>query len=145
MEGRRAPLALYADDWSFFAKLLRRLMSLLRTLREWSEAVGLTVNARKCELLFFHPSDQVRRQMYALSDHNLITMRVLEEGQPVLRPVTWKAGARYLGLHAFRPGPESAFVSCTDELFSAGHAAGHVRSDQQITPAGPACCYRASA
>jgi hypothetical protein len=120
VEGRRVPLALYADDLSLFAKSLRRLMSLLRALREWSEAFGLTVNARKCELLFFHPDGQVRRQVYALSDHNLVTMRALEEGHPVLRPVIWKPRARYLGLHF---GPVSAFVSCTDELYSAGQRA----------------------
>ena len=108
VEGRRVPLALYADDLSLFAMSLRRLMSLLRALREWSEAFGLTVNARKCELLFFHPNERVRRQVYALGAHGVVTMRVVEEGLPVSRPVTWKTRARYLGLHF---GPGSAFIS----------------------------------
>ena len=118
VEGRRVPLALYADDLSLFAVSRRRLMSLLRALREWSEAFGLTVNAKKCELLYFHPSDQVRGQYYGVS--NLVTTRVLEDSVPVDRPVTWKARARYLGLHF---GPNSPFVSCTDELYAAGQRA----------------------
>ncbi|GLC33248.1 hypothetical protein PLESTB_001753600 [Pleodorina starrii] len=118
VEGRRVPLALYADDLSLFAATKRRLMSLLRALREWSEVFGLTVNARKCELLLFHPSDQVRSHFYAIN--GLVTMRVLEDGLPVDRPITWKPRARYLGLHF---GPNSSFASCTDELYVAGQRA----------------------
>ncbi|GLC61571.1 hypothetical protein PLESTB_001771100 [Pleodorina starrii] len=118
VEGRRVPLALYADDLSLFAGTKRRLMSLLRALREWSEAFGLTVNAKKCELLFFYPNDQVRSHFYAITD--LVTMRVTEEGLPVDRPIVWKTRARYLGLHF---GPNSAFASCTDELYAAGRRA----------------------
>ncbi|GLC39508.1 hypothetical protein PLESTM_000905900 [Pleodorina starrii] len=118
VEGRRVPLALYADDLSLFAATKRRLMSLLRALREWSEVFGLTVNARKCELLLFHPSDQVRSHFYAIN--GLVTMRVLEDGLPVDRPITWKPRARYLGLHF---GPNSSFASCTDELYGAGQRA----------------------
>ncbi|GLC35023.1 hypothetical protein PLESTM_000270700 [Pleodorina starrii] len=118
VEGRRVPLAFYADDLSLFAATKRRLMSLLAALREWSEAFGLTVNAKKCELLFFHPNAQVRSHFYAISD--LATMRVTEDGLPVVRPITWKTRARYLGLHF---GPNSAFSSCTDELHAAGRRA----------------------
>ena len=99
----RIPLKLYADDLSLFAASHRRLMALLRSLREWCEAFGMSMNAGKCDVLYFH-SDQVTcKAMYTLGEYGLVPIMVKERGVQVMKSLPWKDRARYLGLH-YGPG-----------------------------------------
>ena len=116
----RIPLKLYADDLSLFAASHRRLMALLRSLREWCEAFGMSMNAGKCEVLYFHSDKVICKAMYTLGEYGLVFIMVKERGVQVMKSLPWKDRARYLGLHY---GPGTTFESCTDKLYASGQRA----------------------
>jgi len=80
----------------------------------------MSMNAGKCEVLYFH-SDQVTcKAMYTLGEYGLVPIMVKERGVQVMKSLPWKDRARYLGLHY---GPGTTFESCTDELYTSGQRA----------------------
>ncbi|GLC51883.1 hypothetical protein PLESTB_000558900 [Pleodorina starrii] len=117
VDGLRVPLILYADDLNLFAFSHLRLMCLLQALSEWCTAFGLTVHTRKCEVVYFHPSQNLRDLAYRLVK---VGMRRIVGNTIRFEEMEWARRARYLGLHY---GPEAPFEACTDELFGAGQRA----------------------
>ncbi len=96
MDGLRIPLLLFADDLSLVAHSHRRLMCLLRALREWCEAFGMSVNVRKCEVMHFHPNALVRaaaRQALTVSWCTAGNNGMQQQDMP------WVERARCLGIY----------------------------------------------
>ncbi|GLC46236.1 hypothetical protein PLESTB_001538400 [Pleodorina starrii] len=116
-DGFRIPLLLYADDLSLFARSRARLERLLQMLGLWCATFGMRVNVKKTEILGVHANPRIREVM-GLGPP--FVMSSWENGQWASKPIDWVGRARYLGIHY---GPDLPFVSCTDELFSAGQRA----------------------
>lgn len=85
----RIPLKLYAEKLS---------LTLPDTLREWCVTFGMNLNARKCELLYFHGDQGTCKDMYTLGEHGLVPI-VVKVHVHVMQSLPLKNRARYLRLH----------------------------------------------
>jgi hypothetical protein len=118
--GLPLPLLSYADDLSLFAYSRARLEALLRALKEWCEAFGMRVNAKKCEaLVFSNVSKAVERGIFARESEKFVVKAADAIGIGEGKEFEWRKRARYLGLHY---GPDEPFVE-QPELVVAGKKA----------------------
>ncbi len=118
--GLPLPLLLYADDLSLFAYSQERLEALLRALKEWCEAFGMRVNAKKCEALAFsNVSKAEERAFFAREADKFVAKAADAIGIGAGEAFEWRKRARYLGLHY---GPDEPFAE-QPELLAAGRKA----------------------